>query len=628
MNPRVKLWLGRVRPVLAPVAAGIAAFALGALIFGGGDAGPSAGAQGHAEHTDPAAAGTPQPETWTCSMHPQIRQPEAGQCPICGMDLIPLADDAGSAEMPASRVSLSPRAQALARLRTVEVRRLTDPALEVRLLGRIEPDESSLKTVTSWIGGRIDKLQVRTTGERVAAGQVIATLYSPEVLAAHQDLLSARRQADRIKTASATTQVAARAAFDAARERLVLLGVPEAEVSKMESAERPSRQIAIRSPFAGTVIERLASEGAYVATGAPLYRLANLSRLWVQLDAYESDLPSLAVGQSVRIEVEAVPTEPFEGRVAFIEPTVDPRRRTARVRVEVRSRDGRLRPGMFAQAVVQGRSSAGGEAPLVVPSSAPLFTGRRSMVYVEVPDSERPSYDARVVRLGPRMGDAYPVVAGLNEGERVVVRGAFALDADLQIRGGASMMSGQGDAESRDEELALQLTPADRKRLEPVLDFYLEAGRLLAADDLPGARDAAGLLGVKAKAIKLGGGEVTKVWSALRGEIVRHAHHVHGSDTIESARSGFEQLSAAIELLLKRFGNPLDQPVHLAFCPMAFGSRGGSWLQRGEQIDNVYFGAAMRRCGEIKSTVAPGAHLIAPGSPQAVRPAPAGGHNH
>jgi Cu(I)/Ag(I) efflux system membrane fusion protein len=285
---------------------------------------------------------------------------------------------------------------------------------------------------------------VSTTGERVKRGQVIATLYSPEVYNAHQDLIQARQQLERLQEgATPSARRAAEAALDAARDRLRLVGVPEVEVGVMERGGKPSERVRIRTPFGGTVIERLATQGSYVETGSGLYRVADLSTLWVQLDAYESDLPVLKPGQEVRLEVEALPGESFQGRVTFVDPIVDPQTRTARVRVEVKNRDGRLRPGMFVEANVQSdaRGERGEEAPVVVPATAPLFTGRRSVIYVEVPGTDMPTYEARVVTVGPRMGELYPVLSGLQEGERVVIHGAFAIDADLQIRGGPSMMN-------------------------------------------------------------------------------------------------------------------------------------------------------------------------------------------
>ncbi|HUT78732.1 MAG TPA: efflux RND transporter periplasmic adaptor subunit [Polyangia bacterium] len=569
---------------------------------------------------------------WTCSMHPQIRRPEPGRCPICGMDLVPVAANEGTGSDDAGRVVLSERARALAGLRTEAVRRRGDATAGVRLLGRVEPDEETLKTVTAWIGGRIDRLHVKTTGERVRAGQVIATLYSPEVFAAHQDLLVARRQADRMASGAPSSLVAATAALEAARDRLRLLGLPDGEVSAMESQGRPTRAVPIRTPFGGTVMERLATEGAYVTTGAPLYRVANLSNLWIQLDAYESDLPRLAVGQRVRVEMEGSSGEAIEGAVTFIDPALDPERRTARVRVEVENRDGRLRPGTFVQAVVVVESKQGADAPLVVPSTAPLFTGRRAIVYVEVAAGEdRTGYEPRTVRLGPRLGIYYPVVAGLSEGERIVTHGAFAIDADLQIRGGASMMASPDDSEPGTWDDDLDVPRDELRRVSPVVDAYLSVQRALAADDLPKAQAAAVEMGQHlSKVVIERPAPAGNAWDELSSELDGQARHVAGADSIEHARMGFEDLSDSIATLLRKLGNPLDRPLVQVHCPMAFGSRGADWIQQGTDIDNPYFGASMRTCGEVRHSVAPGSRLPLPGNP--IRPAPGappvGGHRH
>jgi Cu(I)/Ag(I) efflux system membrane fusion protein len=574
---------------LALLLVALLAFGAGALFSGGSD-------DVHAEPAEDAV--------WTCSMHPQIQQPEPGACPICGMDLIVAAG--ASSSIANDRVVLSQRARRLAQLRTQPVRRQGGTAAEVRLLGRVEPDESTQKAVTTWIGGRIDRLHVSTTGERVRKGQAIATLYSPEVYAAHQDLLTARTQVERLGDASPSAASAARSALAAAEDRLRLLGVPDDELERMATAQRPRQSIAIRSPFSGTVIERVATEGAYVQTGSPLYRIADLSKLWIQLDAYESDLPRLEVGQEVSLQVEAVPGQSFEGRIAFVDPTLDPQRRTARVRVEVRNPDGLLRPGMFAEATVF-TGQAADEAPLVIPASAPLFTGRRSVVYVEVADEATLAYAPRTVRLGPRLGDVYPVVAGLSEGDRVVTRGAFALDADLQIRGGPSMMSQPDDLSEGPWASVVQLPAGERERLAPVLRTYIDVQEALAEDDHPAAIAASEALLLAVADVTLDQGAAT--WAELVPELRGHAQHVARSNDLEGARAGFEPLSEAVEALLRTFGNPLDAELHVAFCPMADDNRGARWVQQGETIDNSYFGASMRRCGEIRSEIAPGAFL-------------------
>lgn len=624
LRRRLPRW--NLRAVGAYALVALLAFSLGALLFRSSTHPEPNAVPARNEPATDAATG-PDATIWTCAMHPQIRQAQPGQCPICGMDLIPA--ESNRQEPRPERITLSERAKALARLRTTEVRRMADPSTEVRLLGRIVPDETTSKTITAWIGGRIDRLHVRVTGERVRAGQTIATLYSPEVLSAHQDLIAAKRQVDRMQAASEMARSAAQAALGAARDRLRLLGVPEERLAAMESEQQPARQMAIRSPFAGTVIERLATEGAYVTTGEPLYRIADLSRVWVQLDAYERDLPALAVGQTVQVMVEALPDQSFEGRVAFIDPTVDPQLRTARVRVEVGNRQGRLRPGTFAQAVVQAQPGTATERPLVVPHTTPLFTGRRSIVYVEVPHAERPTYEARIVRLGPRAGDVYPVVAGLVEGERVVTRGAFVLDADLQIRGGSSMMVGPDDDEEGPWDQALDLPSSERRKLRSVVDAYLKLQQALSVDDLPGAQRAAESLARAAAEVTLERPQSARAaWRSLSLDLRKYAQHIVHSDSLEAARGAFEALTVRIKGLLRRFGNPLERPLQVAFCPMASGG-GATWIQQSTELENPYFGRAMRDCGEFREQVPPRTYLPQPVAPS--RPAPTAapeGHQH
>ena len=387
----------------------------------------------------------------------------------------------------------------------------------------------------------------------------------------------------------------------------------------MARSDAPWRQIAIRSPFSGTVIERLATEGAYVTTGAPLYRVADLSRVWVQLDAYERDLASVAVGQAVRLSVEAYPDELFDGRIAFIDPTLDPTRRTARVRVEVANENGRLRPGMFAEAVVIAAAPADAENPLVIPDSAPLFTGRRSIVYVEVEGLDRPTYEARKVRLGPAMGAFYPVTAGLREGEHVVVHGAFALDADLQIRGGASMMSGVADRDGDPWEAAIAIDSKSTSALAKIVEAYLVVQQTLADDDLGGASEAAGDLVRRAKdaseAIDDDG-----AWAKFSRSLGAVGTDLASETSLDGARQQFGELTASIKGILQRYGNPLDEPIRVARCPMVDGDRGGIWFQRDTPLANSYFGESMKTCGDIEARLAPGAHL------PAADPRDAGGH--
>jgi len=497
------------------------------------------------------------------------------------------------------------------------------------LLGRVDYDETRLRTVTSWIGGRIDRLHVRTTGQRVGRGQVVATLYSPEVFSAHQDLLVAAAQKKKLAGATEGARFGADAALRAARDRLRLLGIPAPEIDSMASAARPSEQVKVRSPFAGTIIERLATEGSYVQTGTGLYQISDLSRLWVQLDAYESDLPLLAVGQDVSLKVEALPAEIFEGRVTFVDPVLNAQTRTTRVRIEVQNPDGKLRPNMCAKAVVQGKGNSGErDAPasdLMIPDTAPLFTGRRSVVYVEIPGMDSPTYEARVVRLGPKMGDVYPVLDGLREGERVVIHGAFTLDADLQIRGGRSMMAMQGDAEA----VEVEVPEAHRAQLGGIVERYLELQQALSSDDLPRARSAAEALGKAAEELEVPttsafGGE----WLPLRTQLLDGATRLAAAPAIGDARVAFEVLSAQVATLIRIFGNPTTKTVHLAFCPMAADGAGVEWVQEASEVQNPYFGESMYSCGDVLSVAEEGEHLSGAIHAEPTAPGAHGGHQH
>ena len=473
------------------IATGIVAGIVG-LAVGWGLSGSDA-PSGHA----PAAVAE-QGETWTCSMHPQIRQPGPGQCPICAMDLIPVAAPAVGDSLEPRQLRLSPAAQQLASIQTAPVKRRFAP-VETRMVGKIAVDETQVRSITAWVAGRIDRLYVDYTGVRVEEGDHIAYLYSPELLIAQEELIQALRAGERLVDSGTSVGQTAPAMVAAAREKLRLLGLKEEQIERIERERQASDHLTIYAPTGGVVIKKHLSEGAYVQTGTPIYTIADLSRLWLELRAYESDLSWIHFGQAVEFSTEAYPGEVFSGQISFVDPVLDERTRTVRVRVNVTNEQGRLKPGMLVWAVAQaevganGRTmspallgkwispmhpeivrdapgtcdicgmalvraeelgygagdEAGREAPLVVPASAPLLTGKRAVVYVALGEG---LYEGREVVLGPRAGDYYLVRKGLREGEDVVVNGAFKIDSALQIRAQPSAMYPAGGAPARGHE--------------------------------------------------------------------------------------------------------------------------------------------------------------------------------
>ena len=583
---------------------------------------------GGSDHAHPAAsaASAAAPTTWTCSMHPQIKLPEPGQCPICGMDLIPLEDDTKD-QLADNQVAMSERAQSLARIETVAVRS-ADTTIEMRLLGRLEYDETSVRTITTWTDGRIDRLLVSALGEKVKRGQMIATLYSPEVYAAQVDYVQAKLQLDRLDKALPVAKRAAKAALESAATRLRLLGVKPRSADKIRADTSPAKHIGVTAHYGGTVVEQMVNEGAYVEAGTPIFKVADLSTIWAQLDAYEGDLGRIAKGQHVTLEISSFPGEKFEGKVAFVDPIVDPRTRTAQIRVVVPNPDGKLSPGMFADAVIAAGDGDAEAVHLAIPVTAPLFTGKRSVVYVELAERDKPTYEARVVDLGPRAGDVYPVLAGLKEGERVVVRGAFALDADLQIRGGRSVMT-MDDDRAREARKPVRVTAKFMQGLSRVMDAYLDLHERLAADDLAGSQAAFAKLGEQAAGFDpRAPEEASKVYDELATEIAAEARQASKSEDIEAMRRRFATISERMILAAVRFGNPSTTPVRLAFCPMARDNQGAYWLQRADAVDNPFFGAKMPTCGDVRASAAQLERLPSPGGEPEAEPEPAPASHH
>lgn len=592
-----------------------------------------------------------QAQVWYCSMHPQIRQPKAGKCPICAMDLIPL-DTRAAAAGPRTLV-LGASAQALAEIAVAPVERRF-ATKTVRMVGKVDYDETRISTIAAWVNGRIDRLYVDYTGTPVRAGDHLVKLYSPELLSAQEELIGARAQSANHGTdASAFLRESSERALSSAREKLRLWGISPEQIAAIEARGTADDHLQINAPAGGVVIHKGVHAGMYVQTGTVMYRIADLSHLWVNLEAYESDLAWLRYGQSVAIGTEAAPGEVFEGTIAFIAPDVDAKTRTVTVRVNVPNPGGRLRPGMFARGQVRARVAQGGrvidpalsgkwicpmhpevvkdanepcdicgmdlvkaeelgfaaaaasaeDRPLVVPVSAVLRTGRRAVVYVEVPGAAEPTYEGRTIVLGARADDVYLVRSGLREGERVVVHGAFKIDSSLQIQGKHSMMSEPG-GEVRDRPMG---SDAVRAALAPVYDAYFAVHEALAADDDAAARAAATttVQGIGRVAGALFSGRAASRWSELSGVAGSAATTLAATADIAAARTAFRDLANAVLDFEEAFGHRGAATHVRVRCPMAFDNAGASWMQTGENVRNPYFGAAMYGCGAIEERLPP-----------------------
>lgn len=380
------------------------------------------------DHTEHAEEDT----KWTCSMHPRIITDEPGECPICGMDLIPLqkSSDNDEAADP-SEVQMSETAIKLAEVQTMLVKK-GYAEKEVYLLGKVKPDERNIAGLTARFGGRIEKLFVNFTGQNVDKGEKLATIYSPELVTAQQELLEALDYKE-------TNQ----AFYRAVRNKLKLWDLTGAQVDAIENGGEPQTFFDVLSPVSGTVILRHVAVGDYVKEGDALFQVIDLRQVWVMFEAYESDLPWLRNGDKAEFTVQSLPGRIFTGNVTFIDPFLDADTRVAHVRVEVNNPELELKPGMFANGIIKPEVS-GKQKELLIPKTSVLWTGKRAVVYVKVPDREYASFLYREIVPGPEAGDFYVVKEGLSEGEEIAVNGVFKIDAAAQLEGKTSMMNPEG----------------------------------------------------------------------------------------------------------------------------------------------------------------------------------------
>lgn len=396
--------------------------------------------------------GTLTDQLWTCSMHPQIKLNEPGDCPICGMDLIPVASNSSSGNSNPIAFEMTPEAIAMANVSTTIVGG-TDAKGDLFLTGKIQADERENAAITAKFPARIEKLYVTFTGEQVRVGQRLASIYSPELLTAQRELIEA------VKTKASFPEL-----YQAAKEKLKLWKLNEAQISEIEKSGQVKDKIDILAEFSGVVTQRNIAVGDYVSTGQVLFNVVDLSRLWVLMDAYESDLPFIKVGNEVNFNVAGIPGENFKAKVTYIDPMIDPNTRAASIRAEVLNRQSNLKPEMFVTARIQS-TQKGSQAKLSIPRTAVLWSGKRSVVYLKVPNSEIPTYEMREITLGSRVGDNYQIESGLQAGEEIVTNGVFAIDAAAQLSGNFSMMN-------RPETRSLEVSSAFRDQITQIADAY------------------------------------------------------------------------------------------------------------------------------------------------------------
>lgn len=553
-------------------------------------------AAGHdhaAETGGDAASGATQ--YYTCGMHPWVILPRPGDCPICHMKLTPL-DPAKFT----GQVAIDP---VVVQNIGVRVEPVTEGPLvrTIRTVGTVDYDETRVRDVNTKIAGWIEDLHIDFLGAAVEQGQPLFEVYSPALFQAQEEYLLALRtqRAPGTERPGQPLDLVA-----SARTKLELFDVTPQQIEALVEAGQPSRTMSVLSPHTGTVIAKHANEGMRIEPGMQVFRIADLSRVWVLVTLYESQLPFVSEGQLAVMSLPYIPGQTLEGRVVYIYPYVDTRTREVQVRLEFENPTGLLKPGMFATVELQ--STLKREAVLV-PRAAVISTGTRSVAFVSLGEGK---FEPRDVRIGVEAGDGQvEVLDGLKPGELVVTSGQFLLDSESRVREALAKMIRGDLASEQTAEVAtagaseLDSLPAPvAAGLADALRAYLAIGDRLAADSDSGIADPArSLAAALDRTIGVPIPTDEHFWhrhteaAVARGKALELA----SASGLESAREAFADLSVALDKLVRATGVPpaLEVGVQSLHCPMFREGQGGAlWLQPAGGVRNPFFGAMMLEC--------------------------------
>lgn len=604
----------------------IGGLVLGYFLFGGISSDKTIESTEMAEMPDGHDHGTENGETqmWTCSMHPQIMLPEPGDCPICGMDLIPAEE--GSGGLTTDQFKMTKNAMALANVQTTTIGGGTIENNTLVLSGKIAENEELNAVQVSHFGGRIEKLYINFTGEQVNRGELLATIYSPELVSAQQELLTA-----------ASLKESQPALYKAVRNKLKYWKLSEAQINSIENSGKIKENFPVYATVSGTVTMKMAEEGDYVKQGQPIYEIANLSSVWAMFDAYENQIADLEEGQEISITTNAYPGKEFNAKITFIDPVLNTASRTVLIRAVLPNKKGLFKPGMFVQGKVMGVSDDGNET-ITVPKSAVLWTGERSVVYIRV-QGEEPVFELREVQLGRSRGDQYEILGGLQYGDEIVTQGTFTVDAAAQLKGKKSMMSPEGGTpggsmpgmnmggnakgqlddkemikkgqvstekflEGKAYDFRNETPKAFRQQLDDVIEAYLALKEGLVLADANATKKYSSELMESLN--KLDGnllkGDAKTFWDEKKDFLMQHAKLCQEAPSIDGKRENFIYLSQPLIKIVESFG-PGDETLYVDYCPMANNNKGAFWLSQSEEIRNPFMKEAMRSCGEVKQVI-------------------------
>jgi Cu(I)/Ag(I) efflux system membrane fusion protein len=460
----------------------------------------------------------------------------------------------------------------------------------------------------SYFSGRIETLAIGFIGEEVFKGQLLATMYSPELYAAQQELITALSLKD--------TQPAL---YKAVRTKLKLWKLSESQINKIEMSGKIQENFPVYATVSGTVSEKLAAEGAAIKKGQPLFKIANLESVWASFDVYENQINRFKKGQEITITTNAAPNNLYKSKVAFIDPVLNTGTRTVTLRAVLPNKKGMFKPGMFVEGQIKVKNSGISEV-ITIPSSAILWTGKRSIVYLK-PTLNVPVFEMLEITLGTKNGATYEVLSGLKNGDEIVTNGTFTVDAAAQLQGKKSMMNKKGGAAmtghegheamngsvnkvAKNNSVRLDVSKEFQQQLNEVLNEYIALKDAFVKEEssniISQSEKIGGLLS-KVDMKFLENKEAQTFWMSLEKQLRVAVSSILKTTVIKEQRNHFKQVSASLIEALQVFG--VNEKVFITFCPMADSDKGAYWLSKDEKVINPYFGNAMLTCGEVKQVI-------------------------
>jgi len=523
---------------------------------------------------------------WTCSMHPQIMLAEPGDCPICGMDLIPASSGADGLAM--NEIKMTENAMALANIQTsiVGSGETSDSENMISLSGKIKMNEEENAIQASYFDGRIERLNVNYKGQEVRKGQLLATIYAPTLVAAQQELITA-----------ASVKESQPGLYNAVRNKLKLWKLSENQINSIEESGKVRENFPIYATVSGTVSEKMAAEGDYVKQGQPIVKVSNLNSVWAEFDAYENQISEFKIGQKIKVTTSAYPNKEFDATVSFIDPVLNTQTRTVTVRADLKNNEGIFKPGMFVTGKVANKAN-NSETPVSIPATAVLWTGERSLVYVKT-EKNAPVFEMREVTLGTRMGDNYAITSGLASGDEIVTNGTFTVDAAAQLQGKKSMMN-SGEKASEISEMPMDLSENFQRDFKGILPDYLGLKDAFVSSDAAKISATAEQLVTNLKKINLTA--LNEMAQSHVNTMLKNLQDIIKTSNLVQQRSDFVVLNENIVTVAKNL-HGLPQELYIQKCPMAANNKGAQWLSADKIIKNPYYGEAMESCGSVIDSI-------------------------